>query len=142
MLGPPSIVLDKFNCALGWWRSHRFRPAPPERRSGRSIEFPAEAVGCRRRQGQHSLRRVPERADLEKLKSKGVADRVKLRIEFGDDQRAIHLYLTGRRPARTTMSMHAGTARMVTGGKTRGERTTWRDVRWRQFRTPMPPAQT
>ena len=107
MLSPPSVVSDKIQIApwaggpkIGSVRRHR-------RRSGRGVEFPAEAVGYRRGRGQHSLRRVPECADLEKLESEGVANWLKLRIEFRDDQRAIHLYLTGRRPAQTTTSMQA-----------------------------------
>src|SRR3954471_3631754 len=76
ILGPPSVVSDKVQLRpglrpkIGSVRRHRSR-------SGRRVEFPAKAVGYSRGRGQHSLRRVPERADLEKLESEGVANWLK-----------------------------------------------------------------
>src|SRR5262245_13731750 len=115
MESPPSVVSDNVRshpglaAQIGSVRGRR-------RRSGRSVEFPAEAVGSSRGGGRDSLRRVPECADREKLENEGVANWLKLWIEFLDDQRLIHLYLTGGGPARTTTSMQAATARMVTVG--------------------------
>ena len=112
--------------------------AEPTKGSCSGVEFSTESVDHVRGRGQDSfIRRVRVRAFVEKFESEGVANWLKFRIEFRDDQRVIHFYLTGRRPAQRGRhgSRHA---RGKGYGRQTGERQPVRDATWRLFEAPTP----